>query len=506
MAPQQAIKLLSKIIDTEKRHAPGVTLAEQSRKKNAFAFFSSPILGICLFATSFSVLFIWGVFTVPEFFVDGLQQRNPDAIHYVRLARNIVDHGAYSRHPTGQGEPDMLRTPGYPLFLISTLAIRYISIAFFTQAILVCGMIILIYRLADRIHGPLCGTISAILCGTDVLLTVSCFEAMSEILFVFLTVLGFDVLRWPFFAADDSSNSKTRWISGGLILGLSTLVRPSNLYLPLIILLSLVLLQRCRTPRPPLLKPSIIFVLSFVVVVAPWIVRNAVVIGVPKITTVDKHNLVYFVGAGALQQKHGWTREEAQEHISNEFKLPTYSKLQNHWTADNKHVRELYYAVSDQSMKIALQHPQSLAKASAIGICKATLAHSCSSIAYLTGGKWSSLRTPKQNSSALYLILGWQLLHTVILMGLAAIGVIVSFYKKIHRPSLVVMLLTGAYYYLIVAMFGIDAVARARISCLPVLFILAGLGGSVLASHIKQTSRNKTVHDNVANRANATLQ
>ena len=37
------------------------------------------------------------------------------------------------------------------------------------------------------------------------------------------------------------------------------------------------------------------------------------------------------------------------------------------------------------------------------------------------------------------------------------------------------LLLLG-YYYLIVAMFGIDAVARSRVSCLPFLFILAGIG------------------------------
>ena len=462
--------------------------------KQHFSLFKSPTLGICLFLTCFSVLFAWGISTIPEYFRDGITQSNPDAVQYVTLARNIIDRGSYSRHPTGLGEPDMLRTPAYPLFLISTLAIRCVSIAFITQAILVCGLIILTYRIANRINGPLCGTISAVLCGTDLLLTVSCFETMSEILFVFLTVLGFDVLRWPFIESEASSNSRTRWILGDLILGFSTLVRPSNLYLPFVIVLSLLLIQKFRTPKLGLLKPSIFFLLSFAVLVAPWILRNAVVLGVPKLTTVDKHNLVYFVAAGSLQHEHGWSREEAQNHIANEFQLPTYTHLQNHWIADNKSVKELYYAVSDQSIKIVSQNPQSLIEASAIGICKATLAHSCGSVAHLTGGKWSSVRDPNQNSPALYLILGWQLLHTALLVGLAAIGVVVSIYNKTHRTSLIVMLLTLSYYYLIVALFGIDAVARARISCLPVLFILAGLGGSFIASHIKQASQNKTIH------------
>jgi 4-amino-4-deoxy-L-arabinose transferase-like glycosyltransferase len=469
-------------------------LQNKLARKQPLSLFKSPFLGICLFLSCFSVLFAWGFFTTPEYFADGLTQQNPDAKQYVTLARNIIDRGAYSRHPTGLGEPDMLRTPAYPLFLISTLAIRCISTAFVTQAILVCGLIILTYRIASRIHGPLCGTISAILCGTDLLLTVSCFEAMSEVLFVFLTVLGFDVLRWPFIELEASSNSKARWILGGLILGFSTLVRPSNIYLPFVIVLSLLLLKQCHTPRLRLLKPSVFFLLSFAVLVAPWILRNAIVLGVPKLTTVDKHNLVYFVGAGSYQHKYGWSRQEAQNHIANEFNLPSYRQLQNHWIADNKSVKELYYTVSDQSIKIVCQHPQSLIEASAIGACKATLAHSCKSVAHLTGGKWYSIWNTKQNSPGLYIILGWQLLHTCMLVGLATIGVIVSAYRKIHRPSLAVMLLTLAYYYLIVALFGIDAVARARISCLPVLFILAGLGGSVIASHVKQASRNKTIH------------
>lgn len=445
----------------------------------------SPILGICSFLVIFTVLFSWGFTTDPDYFTDALKQRNPDARQYVQLARNIVDSGVYSRHAKGLGEPDMLRTPGYPLFLIATLGFRHVATLYLAQAALVCGLILLLFRIGTRLNGSLCGAIAAILCGTDLLLIVSCFEAMSEILFVFFTVLAFDILRWPFLSLKNSKPGNFRWILGGLVLGLSTLVRPSNLYLPIVLVLSLSLLWMSNTRHYPLRKPFFFLLLGFVILVAPWIFRNAVVLGVPKITTVDKHNLVYFVGAGAYQREFGWTRQEAQSHIASEFELPTYTKLQNHWTADGKSVKQLYNEVNTRSLEVAMRYPRSLIEASVIGVSKATIAHSCNEIGHLTGTEWHSLGQFEQNSIALYGTLAWQLLHTSLTFSLVAIGVVISFIKKKNRLSIAIIMLTLAYYYLIVAMFGIDAVGRARISCLPVLFILAGLGASFAACELR---------------------
>ncbi|MDA8698009.1 hypothetical protein N9M41_05990 [Rhodopirellula sp.] len=68
------------------------------------------------------------------------------------------------------------------------------------------------------------------------------------------------------------------------------------------------------------------------------------------------------------------------------------------------------------------------------------------------------------------------MLHTVTYLFAAFFGMgTLIFSRERPRIALIFLLLLG-YYYLIVAMFGIDAVARSRISCLPFLFILAGIG------------------------------
>ena len=56
--------------------------------------------------------------------------------------------------------------------------------------------------------------------------------------------------------------------------------------------------------------------------------------GIPRVTNVDSNNLVYFVGAGAYQVRHGITLEEAQDQIAREFHLVPYIVTQNPWMTD----------------------------------------------------------------------------------------------------------------------------------------------------------------------------
>ncbi|HUS39672.1 MAG: glycosyltransferase family 39 protein [Pirellulales bacterium] len=442
------------------------------------ASFSWP--GVAVFAVLYSVLFISTLYDAPDYFRDSATYRYPDSRHYVQLARNIVDRHVYSRAEQCQGEPDMLRPPLYPLLILSVGGHRLIGSLYLLQGAFVAITIMLLYRITCRIGDRTAGAMAALLCGTDLLLVSSCFFALTEIAFLFFTLLALDVMRWPIVTPHNQEISWKRWCIGGTLVGVSILIRPTNLYLPIIMLAQLGMQRRASGTMTSLWKPALSMIFAFSLVILPWVTRNAVVHGIPRVTTVDKHNLVYLVGAGAYQRQFGWTRNQARAHIAKEYDLPTFSHLQNHWKATDKSVHQMYYEVSDKAMEVVFRHPQALIESLAIGVARASISHVNPEIAYLTGARWRSIRAPHENSMWLYPVLAWQLSHTVTTLILAIVGFLPLGYRRGERWTACALILTLAYYYLTVALFGIDAVARARIPVLPILFVLAGLGGSAL--------------------------
>ena len=185
------------------------------------------VLLIAFFLSTFSAVLIVAYARGVPLITSIDAQTNPDAVHYVNLARNIIEKGVYSRHPDAIGEPDILRTPGYPIFIIGTLSLRVAASLYIAQAVLIAACIIFTYRLGKRTHDHRSGIIAAAFMATDILVLTSCFEAMSEILFLFLTLLALDILQWPQ-THPKSPRSLTRIFTGGIVLGVSTLTRPSN--------------------------------------------------------------------------------------------------------------------------------------------------------------------------------------------------------------------------------------------------------------------------------------
>ncbi|MCA9180617.1 MAG: hypothetical protein KDA51_04170 [Planctomycetales bacterium] len=430
---------------------------------------------LLVFALLWSGLFVGVKSFRPEFFSNPADFQSPDAVHYLQLARNISQRGVYSRSAQCLGEPDMLRTPGYPAFVIATNGHVRFELLVLAQGALAIGLIVLIGSVLRQFGDGIGVFVGALLCSADLLLLTCCFEAMSEVLFVFLTVLGLRVVGWPFFGGETRA---VRWLGGGLLFGVSALVRPSNLYLPVVFGAISVIGAAAKSGHALSFRHALMLIVGFGIVVSPWIVRNAVTLGVPRLTSVDQANLVYFVGAGAVQRKFGWERREAQDFIRREFLLPSYSELQNPWTAEGRTTKELYGLVRSKALDVVFLYPRSLVESSFIGILKASFAHCNGVIANMTGATWTSVRSLGSNSVLLNVLLIWHLVHTLSTLVLAVVGCVIGV-KGGWGLRISVLLVLG-YYYLMMAMFGIDAVARSRLSVAPILYVLAGVGGSQL--------------------------
>jgi hypothetical protein len=236
--------------------------------------------------------------------------RDFDQLFYTTIAYDLERHGVFSNGIFDQTdstrfrpEPGMFFVPGYPLLILAAMkldsrfgeAVRcsvegdhglrdettcedYALPVHLAHAFLLAVAVLAFAAAAQLIFGP------GVFWLAGILATAS-FAAVRDDLFTFLMtesltvaigslVMLFALLAWQ--------RSHLRYsIVSGLLLGLLCLTRPSFVVLcPLLLVLSL-LHGRWLAPRPAprLFGGMLAFLIAFVVVVSPWIVRNQVSVG-----------------------------------------------------------------------------------------------------------------------------------------------------------------------------------------------------------------------------------
>jgi hypothetical protein len=321
------------------------------------------------------------------------------------------------------------------------------------------------------------------------MLVVSNFEAMSEPLFLALLLASSACLLPVVVAAGPGGTPPwRRLIGGGLLLGLAILTRPAALYVPAILVLAR-LIGWARGVRPEgALRRVIAIALAAYLPVGCWIARNGAMFSVPRLTTVDVNNMVYFVGAGAYQIRHRVALEEAQAMIAREFSLPPYIEVQNPWIS-GRSAAELDDQLRGRLWGAVTRYPGELVLASLLGVLKASFSHNVGELAALLGRAWTApgtgslarlrpeaLERLRQNGPVLAAAFAWEVSHTLVALGFALVGALGALKDSRTRPA---GLLVGGlllYFYLTVALFGLEAYCRCRIPVLPFLYAFAGWG------------------------------
>jgi hypothetical protein len=190
-----------------------------------------------------------------------------DAADYLRLAvalregRGFVSQG---------GEPSAFRPPLYPLFVAALGAAP--AVVRGLQVLLSALNCLLVVVLGRRLLGPgpspwLAGSLLAV----DPVHAAASARLLSETLFETLFVLALLGLL--------SEEDRWRWTLGGICAGLSVLTRAAGV--PAVVLVAAWAWAR----HPGRGRAAQAFVASAVLTVAPWLVRNAVVMGSPILTT-----------------------------------------------------------------------------------------------------------------------------------------------------------------------------------------------------------------------------
>ena len=329
-----------------------------------------------------------------------------------------------------------------------------------------------------------------------------CFEAMTENLFFLSYVATLAVLALPGSGSPYRMSHLTCAAAGALV-GSSILIRPTLLWFSPVILVwwGFVSLLQKEFDWRSLLRRCVLFVVGILLLVMPWVVRNYRVAGFAKVCTVDTHNLIYFVGAGAYQVREEVDRRSAQQLISVEYDIPSYSTLQNpHF--DERSVAELEAMAEEVKWKVAFSDPRSLMVSSTIGIMKALVAHPTESEAALLGDSWNApglvglLRADSAaigrlfaNSPALVALFIWQVLHTSCLWMLSGMGLMRLLFSKEDLSIKLNVLVLLAFGVLMIVPFGLDAVYRSRLVLLPLAYCLAGLAVAHLYGLVRGGNR-----------------
>lgn len=234
---------------------------------------------------------------------------NDDTLSYVDTIYSLINESRFYAY----GKPELLRTPGYPLFLapfyyffgadkIYYSIIAHIFLSLATAELTYKSALLLL----DGDKGRKPAAIAFFIALLDPAVVVAEFSLLSETLFLLFLTFGI-YLFLKFF----KTSSAWLLLCGVLIISVSTYIRPAALYLNYIILMVAVLFSGVKRDKK-LAAMAIAGVLLHVGLMSLWEKRNQSVTGERFFTTATAYNLYYMTAALVYAKSQDITFAEAQ--------------------------------------------------------------------------------------------------------------------------------------------------------------------------------------------------
>ncbi len=260
--------------------------------------------------------------------------RLPDSGRYITLAENLVATGSFGitdeqvtglvhtgLHPlrAERGEleaanehgirPEIVRTPGYPGLLASVMATGLpLTTVLLIQCVLGICNVMLVYAIAKRL---LNSTVGAVIAAAAMAIHPACIVfnnvLLSETLFVFCVLSG----MWISLLSMQHSAKLTG--VGGLVLGLSVLVRPISIVIgPGLAIWMMITKRRFAA--------GLLLLVCSLVPVGAWVGRQVSVGAGPMISSIPNINAWYYTAAymnleaAGQDAYHDWPRAVAVQH------------------------------------------------------------------------------------------------------------------------------------------------------------------------------------------------
>lgn len=408
-----------------------------------------------------------------------------DGVGYEQVARNLLKGVGFSMETAPPYLPDMIRTPGYPLFIAAIYRIfgyrpEMVTLA---QNLLSVGLLLVGYLLARRLFGLKAAMFATILMALDVGAIILANVTLTETLFIILFVS----VTYCLFRSFDSPRGMA-WIAGaGLLLGLATLVRPASLYL-VVVLLPLIWWTMRYSWQEKGVR-TIIFVVVFLLVLAPWSYRNFRVFGSPNITlavqsiTLNIH--ASYIRAGLNHTTLAEEEPRIPEQVRQELGGRTVGVQEMDELIRAKAIAEImqhpveYVFLYIKSMFITLTLPNTNFLANILGILNQptgiiadmrTRSLTENIQALLEFGARYLAGSPDQ--TLFFIAMVTEVLVTLVTHVLAVVGTVIGLRSE-RRAYVVLLLIIIAYFFIITGPIG---TGRYRLPAMPYLMMLAGYG------------------------------
>jgi 4-amino-4-deoxy-L-arabinose transferase-like glycosyltransferase len=379
-----------------------------------------------------------------------------DSLEYNALAHHFWPAYVHERHGR-LFDLSLRRPPGYPAFIDVDYTTTGSDVAhvILVQVALSVLTIALTYRLAERLVERTAAIASAFVLALDPISITMSSNLTTETLFAALWVIA--VLAW----VDGVRTGRLRALgAAGALLGVSVLVRPIALYLPVLIVpLTYALTRRRRTGRA---LAAAVLLLAFAVPVGLWTARNAGETGVATVSTIQGNNLLDYRAADALAIDSGTSRQAADRIL--------HADVAKRLTP-GENVARVSQVETSVALHTLLHHPKGAAISAAEGFGRVLFGPGRAELLRLVRGATSARGLADR---ALLVVEGGLLFVT---LALAVVGVV--FLARRRRWLPLAATVTLALYDVVLAA-GPEGDARLRTPAMPFLAVLAGTGVAAL--------------------------
>jgi len=435
------------------------------------------------FAARATILVLAGIATA-----DPRVHHSPDTKAYVALAEELHASARFQRG----GEPEIVRTPGYPLLLLPGIALGKLEATTVAlQIVLSCLTVYLVYRICLALFGRTAvALLGAALYALEPLSIIYSSILLTETLFTFTTALFLYCL--------------VGYLKGGGPLGLvvaavalaaSAYVRPVSYFLPLVVGLGLLVRAAFTRPiRRRLFVHAGVFFAVAMGLVAAWQVRNAALTGYGGFSAIADANLYFYQAASVLAADEDSSYYEMQKRMGyrdEEVYLREHPEQAN-WTRAQR-----YRHMGRKGREILIRHPMTYAKIHVKGMARALLDPGAFEYlklfkAYPQSGGLLGVVVDKGVVSAARTLYDeqprvfWSNLGLGVVLGVYLLfGAISLFFRSVRKHTGAVACALVALYFLVLS-GGPHALGRFRHPIMPVICILAAAGMAGLTRRFRR--------------------
>ena len=381
---------------------------------------------------------------------------NADSPAYEDLAVKIISSKTYQTNESGGPggfPPDLQRPPGYPAYLAGVNYLGGSSLSnsrhrtSLVQCVMGAAFALVLAILVAALSSPTIGAISAGFFAADWVTIVYTPLAISETLYC--VVLGVAILVYGLALSKQRGSLA---LFAGLLLGCAALVKPAAQVLLLALLIGWIFWRPRRWT-------GLLFLVTYMACVLPWMTRNEHKYGVFTLSTVGIADLYFYIGEGAL---HTYPLSD----VAGAQVTADVNQLDLEWRARPLSAGERSRQMMHEALAVIVSHWPTVLKEASIGLLRTSLGTASVTAA-------GSMK-PHPGHAAKLLLNALPLVQICAIWLLAIYGSVVS--GGLGR-NLRVLLVASVLCVLLPAAAPLGQ-SRFRVPAMPMLCVLAAAGAA----------------------------